>query len=357
MHRKYFKPALILGICTLATFLYASHLYIFHLWRGDPIGWLEALGDAASDWYAWAILAPLILYLAERFPIRRSVLTHSVAFHIVAGAIVSFIQILVHTLFDQILMHHYLSVNALKEAGTAFFARTYHFGLLVYWLMVIVQNAAQYYRDQALQASQLESRLAQAQLNSLKMQMQPHFLFNTLHAISSLMHDDMKSAEKMIARLSELLRTSLKNGNLHEVRLGEELQFLQLYLDIEKIRFGDRLQIQIDVQPSILNSFVPNLILQPIVENSIRHGIGNRRGTGTIRVLGERQNHSVLLQIQDNGGGIQGELREGVGLSNIRGRLNQLYGERQSMELKNANGGLLVRLVLPYHEQTTLYEV
>jgi two-component system, LytTR family, sensor kinase len=325
MQRKYYKAALILGICTLATALYASHLYIFHLWRGDPIGRLEAVGDAASDWYAWAILAPFILHLAERFPIRRDRITRSVIFHIVAGAILSLIQIFVHTLFDQILMHHHVSIEALKKAGAAFFARTYHFGLLVYWLMVIVQNAAQYYRDQALQASQLESRLAQAQLNSLKMQLQPHFLFNTLHAISSLMHDDMKSAETMIARLSELLRASLKTGNLHEVRLSEELQVLQLCLEI--------------------------------VENSIRHGIGSRRGAGAIRIHAERQNGSVLLQIQDNGVGIKGDLQEGVGLSNIRGRLSQLYGRQQSMELKNIDDGFLVRLILPYHDQTTRYDV
>src|SRR5262245_40790860 len=200
----------------------------------------------------------------------------------------------------------------------------------------------------------LETQLAQAQLQSLKMQLHPHFLFNTLHAISALMDDDVKAARRMIARLSELLRLTLENAGQQEFSLRQELDALERYLEIEQIRFQDRLTVRLAVAPETLDASVPNLILQPIVENAIRHGIAPRSSAGWIEIRAERREGMVELQVIDDGPGLQPageELREGIGLTNTRARLRQLYGDEHRIEIEDAaEGGLAVKLSIPYRQ-------
>ena len=187
----------------------------------------------------------------------------------------------------------------------------------------------------------------------LEMQLQPHFLFNTLHAISTLMHRDVQGADRMMSRLSDLLRLTLDNGDEQEVPLKKELEFLEGYLEIEQIRFQDRLTIKRDVDPEVLDARVPNLILQPLVENAIRHGIEPRLGPGVVEISCHRSNGRLEIRIRDNGPGIpkasQGRFKEGIGLSNTRARLEQLYSKSFHFNLETpANHGLSVTLSIPY---------
>jgi LytS/YehU family sensor histidine kinase len=183
------------------------------------------------------------------------------------------------------------------------------------------------------------------------MQLNPHFLFNTLHSISSLMHQDTEGADRMMVRLSDLLRAALESSDTQEVALHDELEILQRYLDIEQIRFGSRLTVKLDIAPDTLDARVPNLILQPLVENAIRHGIEPHAQPGRIGLRAQRVNDRLTLEVCDNGGGLRKDelAEEGVGLSNTRARLQTLYGEAHDFEFCDApGGGLLVRMTLPF---------
>jgi two-component system LytT family sensor kinase len=230
-----------------------------------------------------------------------------------------------------------------------------HSEVLTYWMIVGLTWALDYYRkyrERELRTSQLETKLAQAQLDALRMQLQPHFLFNTLNSISVLMADDVGAARRMLTRLSDLLRGSLANGGTHEVSLKEELEFLQNYVDIEQTRFQDRLTFDMKVQPAVLDAQVPNLILQPLVENAIRHGISPRGRDSVIRIWATREDRMVQLRVTDNGVGCSSDLARifarGIGLSNTKERLNQLYGPDHRFEIATEAGkGFAVTIVIP----------
>jgi LytS/YehU family sensor histidine kinase len=231
---------------------------------------------------------------------------------------------------------------------------------LLYSVIVLLDLSFVYYRryQQGLvNAANLQTQLAQAQLRALKMQLHPHFLFNTLHTITALVHEDPELAERTIARLSELLRLFLANSAIHEVPLGEELRILDLYLEIERTRFEDRLSVHFDVPPDLRGAMVPSLVLQPLVENSIRHGIGKRSAPGRICVSAERYDDTLLLRVVDNGVGLREagmySGQAGMGLAITRGRLVSLYAEKQSLILRDVQtGGAEVRITLPYQEHT-----
>ena len=233
----------------------------------------------------------------------------------------------------------------------------------VYALLLLLHHSVNYYkrfREGELRASHLETRLARAQLQALKMQLHPHFLFNTLHSISALVHKDPEAADRMIARLGDFLRLTLENSGAQEVTLEKELAFLRCYLEIERIRFHDRLTTRVDVDPRALDSLVPNLILQPIVENAIRHGVAPRSTPGHVEILAKQNDGTLRIEVKDNGpglppnqSGIQGSREgQGVGLANTRARLEQLYGTAHRFELTNgARGGLVVTLEIPSTQQ------
>jgi LytS/YehU family sensor histidine kinase len=210
-------------------------------------------------------------------------------------------------------------------------------------------------RDRELQGSQLESKLAQAQVQILEMQLQPHFLFNTLNGIMVLIKQDPDMASRMIARLSEFLRLTLDSAGEQEVTLRRELEYLSRYIQIEQLRFGDRLTVEQSVNPDDLEALVPNLILQPIVENAIRHCVSRRRGPARISIEAIRENGSLTIHVRDNGTGLQGVMgagiKEGIGISNTRTRLRYLYGTAQEFGLSDQEGGGVdVKLSIPYHK-------
>jgi LytS/YehU family sensor histidine kinase len=253
------------------------------------------------------------------------------------------------------------AIPALPEVSLSlpFFVGRLHGNLLTYLAIVAGWNLVETYRrarERDLRASQLEARLAEARLNALKMQLHPHFLFNALHSISTLMHRDVDAADRMLARLSDLLRLTLENAGTQEVRLKEEIDFLEQYLEIERTRFGDRLTVDLDVDPETLDAWIPNLMLQPLVENAIRHGVAPRAEAGWIGIRTALQDGELRVTIEDDGPGLRAEggpgrarAESGVGLANCRARLGQLYGDRGRLELRQAPaGGLLVSLRIPY---------
>src|SRR5436190_1806027 len=222
---------------------------------------------------------------------------------------------------------------ALLDCYRAYFAFGFYVDLIIALLIVIAVHALLYYqnfRASELAQSSLKTQLAKAQLRALKMQLHPHFLFNTLHSISSLVLEDPPKANSMIARLGDFLRLTIDNSDQQLVTLKEETEFLRCYLDIEQVRFGDRLTVEFKIDPGTLSAEVPHLILQPIVENAIQHAIAPRATPGKIDIAAKERNGLLRIEVKDNGPGIDpnrsgGELR-GVGLSNVRARLNQIYG-------------------------------
>jgi sensor histidine kinase YesM len=186
------------------------------------------------------------------------------------------------------------------------------------------------------------------------MQLHPHFLFNTLHAISALMHQDVEVADRMIARLGELLRSALESAGTQEVPLRQELDFIKPYLEIEQARLGARLAVQLEIAPDTMEAQVPNLLLQPLVENAIRHGIAPRNAPGRIAIRARRDKDCLHLQVSDNGLGLSSNYQEGVGVANTKARLQQLYGAAQRFVMDNGpEGGLVVSVAVPYHEAPT----
>jgi two-component system LytT family sensor kinase len=294
-------------------------------------------------------LTPLIQWAGRRFPIERSRWQRGVLMHLLIFAGVSCLNMAVFTAL-------YMSIKPFDVLQSALpFTHQYYEKLLarfpldflIYSAILGLGYAFDYYekyRERETRAIQLETQLAQAQLETLKMQLQPHFLFNTLHAISSLVRDQKnKVAVQMIVGLSGLLRHSLENIGRQEVTLREELEFLELYLDIQQMRFSDRLKIEMNVEPEALDAAVPNLILQPIVENAIRHGIGPRVAGGMIELSARNENGILEIKVRDDGQGLQqGWLWQkagGIGLTNTKARLEQLYGAEHRFHVRNRSGG------------------
>jgi LytS/YehU family sensor histidine kinase len=231
------------------------------------------------------------------------------------------------------------------------------FDFFVYWAILGVGYAFDYrerYREREAQAAALKAQLAEAQLESLKMQLHPHFLFNTLHTIAGLVRsNERRPAVDMIAGLSDLLRHALESADEQEVPLREEVKFIELYLDIQRIRFSDRLTVRIDVAPDALDALVPNLILQPLVENAIRHGVALDESAGSIVIDAYRTQETLHLRVCDDGPGLQSGWRmeesEGIGLANTSERLKHLYGSAHRFDLSNGtHGGMTAALAIPF---------
>ena len=226
--------------------------------------------------------------------------------------------------------------------------------LLAYGGIVVATYATDFYRrlrERGLVTTRLEAELAQAQLHALRMQLNPHFLFNSMNTISMLVREgEGKEAVRMLAGLGELLRHVLEDSRPQEVPLRDELEFVERYLAIEQVRFDDRLQVSIDADPDLLDAQVPNLVLQPLVENAIKHGIARQTGSHLVEVSATRKGERLILRIRDDGPGTAGTVTDGVGLKNTRARLEQLYGSEQSLELQTAErGGAVATVTLPYH--------
>ena len=341
---------------TLIGLSFACQFHISSSKAGLDVSWRQAISYALGDWYVFGLLSVPVIHLARTFHFEARNRGRSLAVHLLGSAVFS-----VAYMFLRAWVGAWQSAAAFGDAFQPLLVKTWHFNLLVYWVMVAVTCAFDYYRkyrERELRAIELEKLLAQAKLQALQMQLNPHFLFNSLHSISALMHKNVDAAERMIGRLGELLRAALDNTETQEVPLRQELQFLHRYLEIEQIRFGSRLSVEIRAAPETLEARVPNLILQPLVENAIRHGVEPHAQPGRIRLLARRQAGQLTLEVHDNGGGLPSQCPvDGVGIANTRARLRTLYGAAHQFEFCNPpEGGLLVRLTIPFRSDSNRHE-
>lgn len=351
--RPWLKVLIAFAFWTLIGLAFAGQLYLSKSKVGDPVPWSFAVGRALGDWYVFALLSIPALWLGRRFSLGDSRWGLNLLTHLAASALFSVAWMSLRAAWEVWLTRSGENPVAFGDAFNRALVTTFFYNLLIYWVIITVGYAFDYYRkfnEREVRAAELEKRLTEARLQALQMQLNPHFLFNTLHAISSLMHQDVDAADRMLVKLSDLLRRALDTTDTQEVTLREELEFLRNYAAIEQTRFGDRLKIEMNIPPDTLDALVPNLMLQPLLENAIRHGIEPHARPGVIEINAQREGERLRIAVRDNGGGLNGSVVEGIGLSNTRARLKQLYGTRQSFELANADGGgALVTACLPFH--------
>ncbi len=344
------------GVWTLVGLFFTSQVLFnsIYMEKRMPLG--NVFFMQMSICYFWALTTPLVLWLARRFRIDRDkwarrVLLHSVVSVLLVGSMSAIHYVLFIAYFGR-----YELLTPLRDLQYVLYNLDRQ--LCIYWLLLLFSHALNYYqsyRKGELRAAQLETQLAQSQLEALKMQVHPHFLFNTLHSISALLNRDTESARRMITRLGDFLRLTLENAGAQEVTLQEEMEFLNGYLEIERVRFQDRLTTYVNVDPSVLDVRVPNLILQPIVENAMRHAIASQH-EGRIEISAFPRNGCLRIQVKDNGPGLTDEMfanqfGKGVGLANTKARLQRLYGSEHRLELANGpQGGLVVTLEVPRKE-------
>src|SRR5436305_2355630 len=358
--RRY--AAVFLAWTTIGLFYCTQDLTRKLLWN-DPTPWWHYLTSWLTGVYLCALFTPVILWLGRRFPIERRVWPRRVALHLLLSACFSTRRL---GLDAAILSRLAISPQIMKSfASTLGFLVLFGFhGIIIScWTVLGIQYSLRYYRRYQerekealrleLQATELKGRLVQAQLGALKMQLQPHFRFNTLNAIMVLVRQQKGAqAEEMLARLSDLLRSVLDDVESQEVPLRRELEYLELYLAIEQVRFQDRLRVQITADPAALDAAVPHLGLQPIVENAVRHGIGRSSAAGRIAIGAARVDGLLKLTVTDDGPGLlPAEARgRGIGLANTRARLHQLYGDAARLTVENGEqGGAVATMVLPFH--------
>jgi signal transduction histidine kinase len=307
----------------------------------QPPRWRYTLTMAATEWYVWAAFTPLVAWLSQRFQISRRQWWR-VLILAAAGLVVAFFKVtLTRVLRGPI-------------GGDTYFQITTLLGqYLIFWGLVVVSHAWQYHRrtqQRELRTSQLEALLAQTRLQMLSMQLQPHFLFNTLNTIAEMVHREPEAAERMITGLSHLLRETLQAGGVERVTLDHELRLLDRYIDIQRARFGDRLQVTFSVEDAARAALLPGLLLQPLVENAIKHGIGARAAAGHVGISAARDADRLIIEIRDDGRGLRdGEVVDGVGLGNCRARLSALFGSDVGLTIANRpEGGAVVRLAMPF---------
>jgi two-component system LytT family sensor kinase len=304
-------------------------------------------------WYLWALAVPLMQAFARRFPLDRMRWLSGSALQVAVGVVFCIVHRAVELGVQRLLPQHvFVMGEPYPESWGEFFTSALVGNLGLYAILLAAVYCADYYaryRERELAASQLKGQLAHAQLQALRMQLNPHFLFNALNSISMLVRGGRNSeAVRMLAGLGDLLRSVLEEERPSEVPLRDELQFLERYLEIEQIRAG-RLRVTMDVAPETMDARVPNLILQPIVENAIRHGIARSSTASLVEIGARRENGSLLLSVRDDGPGMGEHGREGVGLRNTRARLAGMYGDAQGLMLGNAEeGGALVTIRLPF---------
>ena len=358
--------ASVLGVASVA------FVYFGMKAMGKPLSFTTALLAGLPDWYFWAALTPLVFWLGLRVPLDRAQWVRPVIVHLVAGAAIVLVELFVFTAFN-----HWFYYNPYAPAPAVFgeayvknVLRSFQYAFIIYWLIVVAatayrsqRNAVARERDAArlsVRNAELESQVTRAQLDMLRAQLHPHFLFNALNTIAGLVRERRnEAATDVIAGLGGLLRHALGSLDRDEIPLREELEVLESYLDVERARFRDRLQVHLDVEPGALERDVPSLILQPLVENAIRHGLANRPEGGEIWISARTRPGQLELEVRDSGGGFAAAPETSasssapadsarLGLQNTRARLERLYGEAHSFYVGNgAGGGARARILIP----------
>jgi two-component system, LytTR family, sensor kinase len=331
------------GWTALALFFAVSNSLTYRS-TGRPGNWALTIKRSLSEWWLWAVLTPLVGWLARRFPLHGTRLWRNAAIHVVAGAVLAVVK----TAGDRMLF------ALLTGFWMYWLVSTLALNFVMYGAIVAAAHGVEYYR-RSREREQLEARLAETRLQLLGMQLQPHFLFNTLNTIAEMVHEDPDKADTMIAGLSDLLRRTLDVGAVQEITLDEEIDLVSRYLEIQKARFGDRLRVELAIDAAARELLVPALLLQPLVENAIRHGLAARVDAGRIAIAAHATPTALTLVVTDdgaeNGETITGPER--VGLGNTRARLEALYGTAARLELTRAEGrGARVTVQIPRKSRT-----
>ncbi len=348
------RMTIVLLVAAALTLLSTVLAWQFTLAMGRPVPRLTLVLLNGAYWFLWAAMTPAIVWLSQRFRFERHGLLRAVAVHVPAVVVFSVV--------------HVAAMQAVqgwiaRSSGRAFYwskeveralLQTFDWEMMTYWTIVGLSHAILYYREarhRALRAAQLETKLAEARLEALQRQLQPHFLFNTLHAISALMHRDVEAADRMLTRLSDLLRLTLENVGRPAVPLKSELDFVAKYLEIEQTRFDGRLIVRYDVHPETLDALVPTLLLQPLIENAIKHGVARKQGAGHVDIQACRDGDKLHLEVRDDGQGLTEDaltaLQKGLGVSTTRARLLQQFGADCRFEFHHQVEGLKVVIALP----------
>jgi len=346
---------------TLAGLVYITQDSVPRLYRGEYVPWKYVFVGWMTGMYVCAALTPALLWLGNRWPLERRVIYAGL--HLCFSVVFSILATVIETPLLMLLrVFPAASPPRSVAAGVAvMLSFGVQGGVIRYWAVIVLQavyrsheNAKMREREAfalKVQASELAQQLTAAQLSALKMQLQPHFLFNTLGAITVLIQQQKTAeAEAMVARLGDLLRLSLDDVDAQEVPLWRELEFLRLYLSIEEVRFKDRLRVRIAADPELSDALVPHMVLQPLVENAVRHGLGQSEDAVTIDVSATKCDGSLALSVTDDGPGLQPMRLEqpGIGLANTRSRLGRLYGNGAGLVAENtAPHGVRVTITLP----------
>ena len=341
--------AAIIAVWALLGMIYAGPTYMEVRAEGMGHAAWRIFSWGILTWLAWAPLTPVMVWLARRYSLIDGAWKKNLAVHLPGFILLS----MVHSALATWII---LSIDPFDSMGDSpktfwprFLSRVGSFGpdLLVYGAVIGICYALDYYRkyrEREFLASRLEAQLAQAQLDSLRMQLHPHFLFNTLNSIVGLVRDNKnQAAVSMLVGLSDLLRHTLEHSSRQEVELSEELSFIKLYLSIQEMRFSDRLRIEFDIDPQTAKALVPNLILQPLTENALRHGIARTAASGVVGITSAVENGHLRLMVYDNGAGLPDDWQmkgsAGIGLANTVARLQQLYDDRHEFDIRNRDGG------------------
>jgi signal transduction histidine kinase len=320
-----------------------------------PLAWSQAFGVNLTYYYLWALTTPAVVAMARRFRFESGRWGIALLAHTIASAVLTAVQIVAGEALLFALKLRTMEVFWWRVRYS--FVVNFQSSLPTYWMILAAYLAFDYYvkyRDRELRGAQLAAELSHAQLQALKMQLKPHFLFNTLNSISSLMYIDVEAADAMLARLSDFLRLTLDRDLDQEVTLNEELEFVRRYLEIEKVRFEDRLTVSVDVAKDAGEARVPTLALQPLIENAIHHGIASRPAGGLIAIRARRDDATLRISVSDDGVGAGDDHpRERIGLANTRARLERLYGAAQSFTFAASPvGGFVVEMVIPFHTRS-----
>lgn len=346
------------GVATIASWaavalLFTSESYLSALYRGQSIDVAAALGYSLAFYGTWALVTPAVLGFARRWPLTAGAAATNLLRHGAAGVAIALLQAGVFALLFWPVYGPPNGQHSRLDLWAGMSAAHFPSNLLIYAVlagcaMALAAHVAA--RDREAHAARLEARLKQAELDALRARIHPHFLFNTLHGISALVRKDPREAERLIAKLGALLRSVLEYERQDLVPLAAEIEFLRNYLDIEGARFGQRLRSSITVDEHAAGALVPPLLLQPLVENAIRHGLSATPSAVTIEVRGSRSGNRLELGVKDDGGGADpSALKDGIGLGNVRARLQQIFAGEQSMRIRTAEGdGFDVTLELPF---------
>jgi sensor histidine kinase YesM len=340
------KWILILCAWTMVGLLFTVQEIVLAKVHGGQVNWVFVVIEFVY-WYVWAAYTPLVIGVAKRFPLTGPRFVTHIATHAITALLMAPLASvteyflsggLLRLLFRNtdpgaLLLLPTFTVSVLSMSFT---------GVLTYWLVVGLYQSIHFYQaamERQTIAAQLETQLSHAELENLKSQLHPHFLFNSLHTIGVLMQEDVDAASHLLVSLGDLLRMALERRE-NEITLQSELEFVGKYLEIEQTRFHDRLKVHMDVPSDLLAVYVPSLALQPLVENAIKHGISADSTASRLEITAKLHNGRVWLSVRDDGPGLApgAHLRFGVGLTNIRSRLKQLYGDESSLELNSGNG-------------------